>query len=124
MRRVNRTPADIGTVRHLAVLLALRRDVVVIVAERFPVRSIPEQTLITAVRHDVVDDQADAAGVGLRRAIHAHRAGVEQAPRLALAAELIVRLGEEVSPCLLPCPCVSALAGGWAAVLLAGRRRW
>jgi hypothetical protein len=48
------------------VLGALCRDVVVIVAERFPVLAIPEQGLVSSMWDLVVDDEANAARVGLR----------------------------------------------------------
>lgn len=99
-------------------LEALLHDVVVVVAERLPVRPVPEQLLVTPVRYLVVDHQADATRVKLEAAIHAERAGVETADGLAHSAELIARLGEIRRTGALPCCSVSALGATQAATLL------
>jgi hypothetical protein len=93
-----------------SVLFALLHDVMVIVAERLPVGSIPEQLLIATMRHLVVNDQADAARVRLRRAVHVQVAWVEQTTFLALDAELVPRLPQEVGTLTTPLGVIAALA--------------
>lgn len=106
-----RSAFEVRTIRHPTMFLALRCDVVVVVAERFPIRSIPEQRLIATMRRDVVHDQPDAARICLRRSVHPNRAGIEQPTCPALHTELVGLLGKEDGPSLLPFPCVAALTG-------------
>jgi hypothetical protein len=50
-----------GTLGLGVLFFPLLGDVMMVVAEGLPIRSFPEQRLVTTVRHDVVDPQADAA---------------------------------------------------------------
>jgi len=94
-----------------AMLKPLDDDIVIVVAERFPVRAIPEQRLVAAVRNLMVDHEADAARVGLDAAVHPHRARVEQAALSALHAEGVRWIGKERRPRLLPCSAIASIAG-------------
>lgn len=111
-------------------LFGLLHDVMVIRAERLPVRPIPEQAFVAVVALDVVDDQVHTPWVALQLACHRQVTRVQQANLFTSTTELVVRLSEEVGALALPAAGLVPLAARLpitlaiilAFALLAGRR--
>lgn len=117
MARIERSTIDVCPAPDLAPLLLLDANVVVVGTGHLPIRAIPEQLLIALVGDAVVHHEVHSPRVCLGSAVHAQITGVEETAGLATFAELVLRLGEESRPGLLPLAVIASLTSGRTVVL-------
>ena len=86
----------------LGLLLGLDVDVMVVRAQRLPVRPIPEEGRVSSVPLLMVYDQMQATRVRFGRTVLVVDARIEQPFRFAAHTKLVIRESEECSAFLLP----------------------